>query len=351
MTDDLLVKYLLGETSPEEAARVRTWIEADSANSRYYEHFALIWQQSRGLSDGSAADEEAAWQKFRQRIRSTPAKPTERPFPLPRMIRPSLFQRHGRPPFFPNPQDPTRYFRSLPQAHWMRVAALFLLTATVTGILYLISGRSSQPLRTLSSLEMIVTDTLPDGSVVTLNKHSTLSYQWKSASSERMVRLEGEAFFSVSPDKNRPFIVSTRGISIKVLGTSFNVRNKEQKTAVIVETGLVQISNPYDTILAGPHEMTELEEEDRPLTKTTVPDALYKYYRTREFDCDNTPLWKLVETLNEAYNVHITIGRPSLRKLLLSTTFRDESLDRILTVIGETFSVRVSRNGDQIILQ
>jgi transmembrane sensor len=113
----------------------------------------------------------------------------------------------------------------------------------------------------------------------------------------------------------------------------------------------VQVSNRYDTILAGPHEMIELEEGDHPLAKTSVTDALYKYYRTREFDCDNTPLWKLVETLNEAYDAHISIGRPSLRNLLLSTTFHDESLDRILTVIAETFSIRVSRNGDQIVLQ
>src|SRR6187402_1518687 len=71
--EDLLVKYLLGESSLDEHDEVVTWLAADPANQRYLEHFRLIWQGSRHLGNDIRAQDddehtEAAWQKFRQRI-------------------------------------------------------------------------------------------------------------------------------------------------------------------------------------------------------------------------------------------------------------------------------------------
>jgi ferric-dicitrate binding protein FerR (iron transport regulator) len=87
------------------------------------------------------------------------------------------------------------------------------------------------------------------------------------------------------------------------------------------------------------------------LTKDEVSDQLYKYYRTKEFVCDETPLWKLVDVINEAYNSHIVIGSPALRDMTLTTTFNNESLEQVLNVISITFNIKIIREGDAIILQ
>ena len=91
--------------------------------------------------------------------------------------------------------------------------------------------------------------------------------------------------------------------------------------------------------------------KDSTLAKEKVTDQLYKYYRTKEFVCDDTPLWKLVEVINEAYNSHIVIGNPALKDMSITTTFNNESLEQVLNVVSLTLNIRIIKEGDTIILQ
>jgi transmembrane sensor len=100
-----------------------------------------------------------------------------------------------------------------------------------------------------------------------------------------------------------------------------------------------------------PKEKTKIRQVDSVLVKDKVQDQLYNYYRSKQFVCDNTPLWKFVEVLNEAYGTNIIIENPKLRGLPLTTQFENESLDRILDVIHETFDIIVIKEKDRIILR
>ena len=326
--EDLLVKHLLGETGPEESASVESWLAADPANRHYYEHFRLIWRESRRLGDnsnGSDEQEEAAWQKFRQRIhRSSPLQP----------VRDTPQTSSGR----------------LVLPSWTRVAAILVLVASITGLVYLIGHNTAAPEKIVASNTAVVTDTLPDGSIITLNKQSAITYPAKFKG-RRDVQLHGEAFFKIAPDKEKPFQVHTNGVTITVLGTSFNVRNKGTTTEIIVESGLVRVTDPLHNILLHPSEKLTLHKGDSTLLKDSTRSELYKYYRTKEFICDNTPLWQLAESLEEAYDVKIEIASPLLRQQKINTVFRNESLDQILSVIQETFRIKVTRSGRQVTLQ
>ena len=324
--EDLLVKHLLGETGPEENARVAAWLDADPANRHYFEHFQLIWRESRRLGDnfqGTDEQEEAAWQKFRQRI--------HRPSPL-RAVKDNSRQTTGG--------------RILPS--WTRIAAILLGVASITGLIYL-AGRNA-PDKQVASTTTVLTDTLPDGSQITLNRQSTISYPAKFHK-DRSIHLKGEAFFKIAADKEKPFRVYTNGITITVLGTSFNVRNKGTATEIIVESGLVRVTDSLHSILVHPAEKVVIHRGDTSLSTDQERSELYKYYRTKEFVCDNTPLWQLAESLEQAYDVHIAIPDPALREQKINTIFRNESLDQILSVIQETFRIKVSRTGNQVILQ
>lgn len=85
---------------------------------------------------------------------------------------------------------------------------------------------------------------LPDGTVVWLNKSSQLQYPSKFNSDQRIVELNGEAYFEVAHLNNQPFIVKADGIDVQVLGTSFNVKDNDsdQTTEVWVESGKVQLN-------------------------------------------------------------------------------------------------------------
>ena len=95
-----------------------------------------------------------------------------------------------------------------------------------------------------------------------------------------------------------------------------------------------------------------MHANDSIASKEAVDEKLYNYYRTKEFVCDETPLWKLVQVLNVAYDAKIIIGRKELNDKKITTIFYNESLEKILEVIHLTFDITVIKKEDgQIILQ
>jgi len=236
---------------------------------------------------------------------------------------------------------------------WWRIAASIVIIAGIAWFTSTILNKGNKTTETVSiaSIDEVKKDTLPDGSIATLNKHTTLSYPASFKGKTRKVKLKGEAFFNVEPDKEKPFIIDVNDVQVKVVGTSFNVRSYNDITEVIVETGIVQVTKGGETIELKAGERTFLNQTNSVATREISEDKLYNYYISKTFVCDNTPLWKLVEKLNEAYGANIRIEREELRKLPLTVTFDEESLDTILNIISQTLMVKVSRNDNEIILR
>jgi len=318
MDDEMLVRFLLDEVTEEERALVNNWIGQTPANQKYFNHFELIWQQSRVLAISREVDEDAAWQRFKIRINS-PGKPA--------IIVP--------------------FKKSF---NWMRVAAIFITTIAVAVLFYLVNTKTAQ--LELASNDIIVNDTLPDNSIVTLNKHSSLSYREKSGrQSYRKAILKGEGFFNVKPDKSKPFFVEVDGIEVKVVGTSFNIKSLKDFTEIIVESGIVTVAKDNQLVTLQKGERLTIPRAGAMPQKKQNSDKLYNYYRSREFVCDNTPVWKLIEVLNEAYETKIIIENEKAKKELYTVTFYNEPIEKIISVIAETFDLTTEKKGDQIILK
>jgi len=290
---------------------VKQWL-IDDSNLAYYNQLKKIWDDSRQLALTSTIDENRAWQKFHQRIH------------------PVSVRRTG--------------------FGWMRIAASVIILVGLGLLTYWIFNDHTKEL-TVVAQKTVLNDTLPDGSVVTVNKGSSISYLPKFKGETRQVSLKGEAFFNVTPNKKKPFIISVNDVQITVVGTSFNVKTINGNTEVVVETGVVKVTRAGKTVELKANEEVTVGAKDSILTKEKVSDQLYKYYRTKEFVCDDTPLWKLVEVINEAYNSHIVIGNPALKDMSITTTFNNESLEQVLNVISITFNIKVTKEGDNIILQ
>jgi transmembrane sensor len=318
INDELLIKYLLNETSDRESLMVQSWLRADPGNQKRFDEFSLIWETSRNLASTVQMDEHLAWKRMQQRLQKK-----QEQAPVKRLI----------------PIKPAR------------IAAVFFLLiagAAIAGIFFIKERRVET--RIVKAEKQAISDSLPDGSIVTLNKASALYYPEKFNADSREVKLDGEAFFNITPDKQKPFVIRTGEIEIRVVGTSFNVRNDKGSTEVIVETGIVDVTRNNQTIRLMPEEKVVINKADKLLVKEEVEDKLYNYYASKEFVCVNTPLWKLAEVLNEAYGVHIVIAKKELKRLPLTTTFDNESLDKILVVISQTFNITVDRQGDTIVL-
>lgn len=329
INDDLLVKFLTGEADAYEASKVESWLQQNAENKKYFDHFVLIWEESLRLSVKSNPDENDAWSRFLQLRKSNESKTGVRRF---------------------------YFFNS-----WIRVAATLVLIASLGWLAHYVSSiRTSKPIETVNvaTEKNVITDTLPDGSVATLNKHSVLSYPSAFKGNKREVTLSGEAFFTVKPDKTKLFIVHANDITVQVVGTSFNVRSENGKTEVIVETGVVIVSKKSErtpsekrAVQLKPKQKIITQWKDSTMVKDSASDKLYNYYLSKEFICNNTPLKKLVETLNEAYDTNITIENKVIENLPITATFKNESLDHTLSIISETLGVTVEKENDKIILK
>jgi len=320
--EDLLVKYLANETNSEETFEVEKWVQASDENKKQFEQFLLIWEQSLQLTAPAAMDVDDAWQRMQQRIKQSEKAPAI---------------------------APVKSFNK----SWLSVAAVILVVVCAgwLGFILFTKNNTEQIVAvSVSSFDKVVTDTLPDGSVITVNKNSSLSYPSKFNGDTREVALNGEAFFKVTPNKEKPFIIHVNDVTVRVVGTSFNIKSEKGKTEVIVETGIVQVTKNKHTIRLLPKEKVLTQWRDSTITKDTVQDELYNYYRSKEFICNNTPLQSLVQTLNEAYNSNIIIENDALKDLPITTVFKGESLDNILKVISETFKIKIEYSGNEIIL-
>jgi transmembrane sensor len=316
ITDDLLAKYLLGEATHDEKTIVDAWLRADEGNQLYFKNLRSIWEYSKQLHSLPDSDEEEAWKRFQLRIHSGTTKQL-------------------------------RVNRNM----WIRYAAVVILVAGISLISYFFNIRQHEQIITATTTENVLKDTLSDGSIVTLNKHSSVTYPARFKGASRNIQLQGEAFFNVSPDKSKPFQIRVNDVTITVVGTSFNVRSTNGNTEVIVETGIVRVTRKNRTVELRPKEKVLVEMKDSVMKKENEEEHLYNYYSSHEFVCDATPLWKLVQVLNEAYQVNIIIERRELRSAPLNVTFSNESLDHILEVISITLNAKVVRSGNEIILK
>lgn len=314
--DELLIKHLLNETSTEENTRFLQWIAEDPANKAYYNQFKQIWETSKILEPKSTIDEEQAWKKFKAKV--TPSNQQEAKI------------------------VPLRY-----KYGWLKIAAIFLIAAGLWSTYRIFS--TADYISVGAGKEVLV-KTLPDGSTITMNKNSLLSFA-SNFTDHRAIRMQkGEIFFKVTPNKEKPFIIEVENVKIKVVGTSFNVKYRNEQTEVIVETGIVKVSiNGADAALHK-GEKVIVKNGTTELKKELNTDQLYTYYRNKTFILNNTSLAKVIEKLNEAYQVNIVIEDPRIKNLTLTTTFPEDSLDHILQTICETFNIKQVHSEGKILL-
>jgi len=243
-----------------------------------------------------------------------------------------------------------------------RFAAAILVAAVL-----LVSGYEvfNHPSATDVMLELTATDqvlntfTLPDGTLVTLNSDTKVFYPKKFGRKTREISIEGEAFFEVKPNKNKPFIIHAGKAQIKVVGTSFSVSAypDTKLVEVIVQTGKVQVMNKMtetlqtEELILTPGDKGTLVYGSKTLQKTTNQDPNFLAWKTRNLIFKATSLREVIENLEKVYKVDIRLADPKLNELLLTAQFNNYPLDFILKVIETTFPIQVQEVNGQYFLK
>ncbi|MDP2114456.1 MAG: FecR domain-containing protein, partial [Bacteroidota bacterium] len=201
----------------------------------------------------------------------------------------------------------------------MRYAAAVLVAVLLSVAGYeIVTNKAELPkILEISSTDQVVKSfKLPDGTLVSLNSDTQLKYPKRFGKETREVTIEGEAFFEVKPNKNKPFIIHAGNAQIKVLGTSFIVSAypRARLVEVIVETGKVQVSNKFtvteqsNELILDPGDKGTLVYSSNALLKTTNQDPNFMAWKTNNLIFRATSLDEVLRNLEKVYKVNIRLA-------------------------------------------
>jgi transmembrane sensor len=196
--------------------------------------------------------------------------------------------------------------------------------------------------------------TLSDGSKIMLNAGSSLTYIKGFEPHQRVLELEGEAFFEVAKDPDRPFIVNSRGLTTTALGTSFNIKAYDTAALdIALVSGLVEV-----TISLGESQQVNLQQgqgirvdmKARTVSKYEYEEDVLLAWTRKTIIFQKTPMEEIKKTLENWYGVQISyINKPS-RDLEISGKFADQSLENVLEGLSHSARFTYSIHEDVVFL-
>ncbi len=198
------------------------------------------------------------------------------------------------------------------------------------------------------------TVTLEDGSRVTLDAGSRLAYPKEFETEVREVVLEGEGFFEIAPDTERPFIVRAYNARVRVLGTQFNIRAWESSQGIVVSVteGKVFLESSADVsnegVVLTQGQMSILKDDGIPSEPVDVDAEKYLGWMHNEIVFQDTPLGDVLRQLERWYGLHFILSDPCLADERVSVHIRKTSVDDILELVSALSGRPFIRQGQTV---
>ena len=313
-----VARYLSNEMSTEEAQAFEQQVAASEEWTLEFERIKKTWNASVVKTE---INTQLAWQKLDARIKAAESET-------------SNLKLHSA-------KESTQ--KSSKTSTWiLRVAASLVLLAAVTlGLRYF-----GQPEVMTFAVSQPGNFELPDGSQAKLNANSEIAFIDDFQGNQRTVSLKGEAFFKVTHNPEKPFVVETGLGSITVLGTEFNVNAvSDSLLEVTCQSGKVQVkgSNGEGMTVLTAGESATLSTKTGALIETKNTAGLYWLNKTLVFK--NTDLKTVFKTLSRTFGVKIRVENKSINKCRQTATFSEMEIDQILELIQETHNLTLTKKG------
>ena len=322
INDDILLAYILREANDNQIIAIEKWINASEENAKHFQEIEKMWLETLDITPKPiSVDVDKAWNNVEKRI---------------------LSESEAR-------NNKTKNFIS----YALKIAAVFIL---FFGIFMIYKSATKPNTLIIATTDNISLDTLSDGSIVSLNKNSQLDFPDKFNKDQRLVELEGEAFFEVAHNSQQTFIIDAGGGYIQVVGTKFNVNTNSDSAYinVFVEEGIVKLfnikSNSTDTISvilkAGEKGRINKTSGIPKKLKNTEENANDLFWKTNTLEFNSCNISEVIKTLEEKFDVKIEASE-KVKNLKLTTTFDDEEIEQIMDIISLTFNLKISKTGEK----
>ena len=285
--DVIIAKYLCGEASPEEAMMLDEWRKSSNLNERHF----LTSQKSFNLIDKTTTlviNSDAAWTNIQEKINKK-------------------------------------------NFNYSKLILLAILTLLLTSTAYYFYNQYEQD-KEIKAIDVVVNSTLPDHSIVSLDKNSSITLEEDFGTKSRKLVLKGKGTFSVEHDDEKPFIIQTDGVFIEDLGTKFSVTNYPESDTVyvIVEEGIVRLydQDGNEIIIKAGEKAWYVKSKKLIITNSGA--------RIVKFDFNDTKLQDVVNLIHDTYGESISLSPSSIGECKITTQFFDEDFSTIITILAET---------------
>lgn len=335
---ELLAKYLAGEASRHEEARLTAWIDADPTRGDLLVECCKAWTDGVD-ADGSSIDAAAAWMKVKDRI-------AEKEADAYRSNR--LRFRGGSPDRLPRQGRRFGRRRTLRAAGGVVVllaaACIAILVREKKEVIFTERGRTA-------------TVRLVDGTQVHLNVASKLTLLKLSGDGAREVHLEGEAYFNVSHDEERPFVVHTRVGTIRVVGTAFDVDAYagEEDVKVAVVDGAVSLHPQTvagrinaDSVILRARQRAAMDDQQILEVHHDVDLTSRLGWREGRLIFDDASFDEVVRRLERWYDLRIEADLPRGSVDLLNAEFQNESASEVISIIAVALDLQHEKDGTTV---
>jgi transmembrane sensor len=239
---------------------------------------------------------------------------------------------------------------------WIRVAAMFVLPLlTAAGMYLFMSPRevTIAPLVVAVERGQKANITLPDGSKVWLNSQSKLTYSADFNIRKRELQLDGEAYFEVAHNVEKPFVVLSKDMAVEALGTSFGVKayNEDNLISSILMQGKVRVTTPDGEAILLPNDRILYDKTKRRNALSRVTNATdFTGWIHNELRFENESLSEIAKTIERIYNVEVVFASEKLRNKRFTGTLYNNSLESVLNIISLTSPVSFRINNNQVTL-
>ena len=238
----------------------------------------------------------------------------------------------------------------------IRVAAMLILPAITAAAMYLYMSKNDivgTPLIVAVERGQKANVTLPDGSKAWLNSQSKLTYSTDYNVENRKLQLDGEAYFEVAHNPDKPFIVESNDIEIVALGTAFGVKayNEDNIISSILMQGKIRVTTPDGASILMPNDRIIYDKSTRKRSQSKVANATdFTGWMHNELRFENESLEEIAKNIQRIYNIEIIFACNNIKNQRYTGTVNNNSLESVLNIITLTSPVSFQINKQQVTL-
>ncbi len=312
---------------------VEEWINSSDENKMMFEEFKKVWELSASKLEPLPIDVDQAWEKFKSL---------------------ADFKEDKKPQIEIQQPEKSKFQINKFLKVFAQIAAVIII---LFGLYFILGtkGKIEKLSVTASADQKSSPVLLPDGSSITMNEGAKIVYPEKFASDVRHINFRGEAYFNVASNPEKPMIIATDNVRVKVLGTSFNLCNNDNnEISVYLESGKVlfySVDNTDGTVLEQvilvPGQKAVFNKTTGLISKNEFNNNNFKAWKTGSLDFVNAPLSDVIRILEKTYNLTVE-SKVELDEQFLTASFNNETPQSIFETLQIIYGFDIEVEGDKV---